>query len=181
MKVLTGISTSLRINNTFALKLAECVGNVPLALQVIGTLLKDNARSSDGLFSQLQKDIIEALSPKELPVEDRVKTSMVVSYRYLPRKFQVCGCILSKFPGIIHERSAHFILDKLVGIYMSSSADPIVWNIEDTIECLNYLVRRSLLTFNRVDELYKFHQLVREFFQHILRQRQKKIPTKSFH
>ena len=177
-RVLRG--TSLRINSTFAQRLAKRVGNVPLALQVVGTLLKDNALSSEELFSQLQKDIIEALSPKELPVEDRVKTSMEVSYRYLPRKFQVCGCILSKLSGIIREHSAHFFLDKLVGIYMS--AEPIVWKLKDTEECFSHLVRRSLLTCNRADhdKLCKFHQLVREFFQHILKQRERKIPQKAF-
>ena len=152
VRVLKGIST--RIDTAFAHKLARRVVNVPLALQVVGTLLKDNTRSSDKFFSELQQDIIEALSLEELPVEDRVKTSMYISYQYLPRKFQVCGCVVSKFPGIFLIDSAHYVLDNL-----PLSVDPIVrnWKLEDTKQCLRHLVRRSLLTFNHADQLYKFH------------------------
>ena len=176
VRVLTSIST--RINIKFARKLAKRVGNVPLALQVIGTLLKDKARSSEDVFSDLQKDIIEALSPKELPVEDRVKTSMYISYQYLPQKFQVCGCVVSKFPGIFLIDTAQFVLNNLAAKYMAT--DSFVWKTEDAKECLTHLVRRSLLTFNRADQLYKFHQLVKDFFQHILRQRERKMPQEAF-
>ena len=70
--VLQKLSNSL--NRTMALEIARLVGNVPLALQVVGSLLKDIDPST--IANDFRRDPIPALSPELLPSTDRVYTSL---------------------------------------------------------------------------------------------------------
>ena len=82
-----------------ALEIASLVGNVPLALQVIGSLLIDIYSST--IVSDLRKDPIPALSPELLPSTERVFTSLNISYHYLSPEHQKCGRLLAFFQVLL--------------------------------------------------------------------------------
>ena len=88
---------SNNVNRTMALEIASLVGNVPLALQVVGSLLKDIDPST--IANDLRRDPIPALSPELLPSTERVFTSLNISYHYLSPEHQKCGRLLANFPG----------------------------------------------------------------------------------
>ena len=89
--------------------IAKLVGNVPLALQVVGKIL--NERSVESVIKQLQTDHISTLSPKDLPSEDRVVTSLNISYGYFTPENQRCARLLANFPGSSDETAAIAILN----------------------------------------------------------------------
>ncbi len=138
MTVLQSISP--KITSDFAKRLAKLVGEVPLALQVVGTLLRE--QNSESLYNALKQDLIRTLSPEELPPDERVATTLNISYHYLDSKFQVCGRILANFPGSFRFEPAHDIL-KYFG--ESNHSLPSPWEHSDTHQCLDILRRRSLL------------------------------------
>ena len=159
MMVLQSISS--KITSEFAKKLAKLVGEVPLALQVVGTLLKE--QTSEVLYNKLKDDLITTLSPAELPPDERVATTLNISYHYLNFKFQVCGRILANFPGSFYFEPAHDILK-----HFGESRHPLPgpWEHSDTQQCLDVLRRRSLLSVNWHRRTFSFHQLIRNFFQY---------------
>ena len=159
MMVLQSISS--KITSEFAKKLAKLVGEVPLALQVVGTLLKE--QNSETLYNKLKQDLITTLSPEELPPDERVATTLNISYHYLNFKFQVCGRILANFPGSFRFEPAHDILK-----YFGESNHPLPgpWEHSDTHQCLDILRRRSLISVNLHRHTFLFHQLIRKFFKY---------------
>ena len=156
--VLQSISSKIALN--FAKKLAKLVGEVPLALQIVGTLLKE--QSSETLYNALKHDLIQTLSPEELPPDERIATTLNISYHYLTFRFQVCGRILANFPGSFHSDVARDVLK-----YFGESKHPLPgpWEHSDTEQCLDILRRRSLLSVNWHRRMYSFHQLIRNFFK----------------
>ena len=97
--VLQKLSNSL--NRTMALEIARLAGNVPLALQVVGSLLKDIDPFT--IANDLRRDPIPTLSPELLPSTERVYTSLNISYHYLSPEHQKCGRLLALFPGSFDE------------------------------------------------------------------------------
>ena len=144
--VLLKLSNSL--NRTTALEIAGLVGNVPLALQVVGSLLKDIDPSI--IANDLRRDPIPALSPELLPSTDRVYTSLNISYHYLSPEHQKCGRLLANFPGSFDESAVQGILGRELA--------------QDPSTCLRELRYKSLLTYDSHTQRYKFHQLIKEFF-----------------
>ena len=138
--------TSKLSNRTMAATIASLVGNAPLALQVVGKIL--NERSVELVIKRLQTDRISMCSPADLPPEDRVVTSLNISYGYLTPENQRCARLLANFPGSFAETAAIVILNH-TGIAVS--------------ECLNLLKYRSLLSIDGNTDRYRFHQLVKEF------------------
>ena len=138
--------TSELSNRTLAATIASLVGNVPLALQVVGKIL--NERSVELVIKQLQTDRISTLSPADLPAEDRVATTIIISYRFLTPENQKCGRLLANFPGSFDETAATAILK---GTDIAGS------------ECLSTLRSRSLLSTEGNTDRYRFHQLVNAF------------------
>ena len=159
MEVLQSISP--KITSDFAKKLAKLVGEVPLALQVVGTLLRE--QNSETLYNALKQDLIRTLSPEELPPDERVATTLNISYHYLSFKYQVCGRILANFPGSFHFDPAH---DVLKDFGESIHPLPGPWKHSDTEQCLDVLRRRSLLSVNLHRHTFSFHQLIRNFFRY---------------
>jgi len=144
--VLLKLSNSL--NRTTALEIAKLVGNVPLALQVVGSLLKDIDPSI--IANDLRRDPIPALSPELLPSTERVCTSLNISYHYLSSEHQKCGRLLANFPGSFDESAVQGILGRELA--------------QDPSKCLRELQYKSLLTYDSHTQRYKFHQLIKEFF-----------------
>ena len=93
--VLQKLSSTL--NRTMALEIAGLVGNVPLALQVVGSLLTQVDPST--IANDLRRNPIRALSPELLPSTERVFTSLNISYHYLIPQHQRCGRLLANFQG----------------------------------------------------------------------------------
>ena len=147
--VLLKLSNSL--NRTMALEIASLVGNVPLALQVVGSLLKDIEPST--IANDLRRDPIPALSPELLPSTERVYTSLNISYHYLSPEHQKCGRLLALFPGSFDEPAVKNILGK--GL------------VQDPSKCLRELQYKSLLSYDPHTQRYRYHQLIKEFFTYI--------------
>ena len=89
------------LNRTVAEKISGLVGRVPLALQVIGPLLKEAEFDIDSMIAHLEADPVPYLSPDTLPSTERVMTTLHISYRYLSPEHQRCGRLLAYFPGSI--------------------------------------------------------------------------------
>ena len=144
--VLQKLSNSL--NRTMALEVAGLVGNLPLALQVVGSLLKDIDPSI--IANDLRRDPIPALSPELLPSTECVYTSLNISYHYLSPEHQKCGRLLANFPGSFDRTAVNNILGK--GI------------VQDPSKCLRELQYKSLLSYDPHTQRYRYHQLIKEFF-----------------
>ena len=94
--------TSELSNRTLAATIASLVGNVPLALQVVGKILDE--RSVKSVIKQLQTNRISTLSPKYLRAEDRVVTSLNVSFGFLTPENQKCARLLANFPDLLKKQ-----------------------------------------------------------------------------
>ena len=120
-----------KINRTMALEIARLVGNVPLALQVVGPLLKDIDPST--IANDFRMDPMPALSSELLSSTERVFTSLNISYHYLSPEHQKCGRLLALFPESFDEPAVQNILGK--GL------------VQDPSKCLRELQYKSLLTY----------------------------------
>ena len=145
--VLQKLSSTL--DRTKALEIAGLVGNVPLALQVVGSLLTQVDSST--IANDLRRDPIPALSPELLPSTECVFTSLNISYHYLSPQHQRCGRLLANFPGSFDNSAVQGILE--------------VELVNDTSKCLNVLRHKSLLSYD--SHRYRYHQLIKEFFTYI--------------
>ena len=139
------------LNRTMALEIASLVGNVSLALQVVGSLLKDIDPSI--IANDLRRDPIPALSPELLPSTERVYTSLNISYHYLSPEHQKCGRLLALFPGSFDEPAVQGILGREL--------------VQEPSKCLRELQYKSLLSYDPHTQRYRYHQLIKEFFTFI--------------
>ena len=137
-----------KINRTMALEIARLVGNVPLALQVVGSLLEDIDPST--IANDLRKDPLPALSSELLRSTERVFTSLNISYHYLSPEHQKCGRLLALFPGCFDESAVQGILGREL--------------VQDPSKCLRELCYKSLLTYDTRTQWYRYHQLTKKFF-----------------
>ena len=146
---------SSNLNRTMALEIAKLVGNVPLALQVVGSLLKDIGPST--IANDLRRDPIPTLSPELLPSTERMFTSLNISYHYLSPEHQRCGRLLALFPGSFDERAVLGILARELELEL----------VQDPSKCLRELHYKSLLSYNVHTQRYRFHQLIKIFFAYV--------------
>ena len=146
---------SSNLNRTMALEIAKLVGNVPLALQVVGSLLKDIGPST--IANDLRRDPIPTLSPELLPSTERMFTSLNISYHYLSPEHQRCGRLLALFPGSFDERAVLGILARELELEL----------VQDPSKCLRELHYKSLLSYNVHTQRYRFHQLIKNFFAYV--------------
>lgn len=134
-------------------QIAKLTGNVPIALQIVSSLLQLPNSPSPGLVIQeLEKDPIHFLSPKDFPASKRIHASISLSVKYLSPKLLLAGCYLVVFPGSFDEEAAIAVLENS----MAQIA------IGKTI--LNSLVKSSLLEVNVRTLRYQYHRLIREYF-----------------
>jgi len=142
--------------------IANLTGNVPLALQIIGSLLNQpDPPKPSVIIDELRRQPIATLSPKQLPESKQVNGSVSLSYRYLTHRLQKIGRYLANFPGSFGEADAcevlHYIAKNpsTTHEYLSAS--------------MNELVQRSLLEYNVRTNRYQYHRLIREFFINVQR------------
>ena len=147
-------------------KIAALVGNVPLALQVVGALLEMDKMTPKQIVSELSRNPIETLSPNGLPVDSKIHTSLNLSYKSLEEFTQRCGRYLANFPGSFSEDAGFGVLMTMINKthqYSEPLQDPI--NSKPSV-CLDTLVSHSLLKFNPTLQRYSFHKLIQDFFLH---------------
>ena len=111
MPLSTGSAVELlqKINPKLTIKerheIADLVGNMPLALQIIGALLHlPMPPDASTIIYKLRKEPITLLSPEELPKLQQIRTSIHISYTYLTHECQICARLLANFPVSFSEQ-----------------------------------------------------------------------------
>ena len=141
-------------------EIAELTGKVPLALQIIGSLLTlHDPPTPTEIITALRKQPIVTLSPHRLPISKQLNASFSLSYIYLGPKLQKIGRYLANFPGSFDREAAYEILRR-VAKNASVTESYIATSMRE-------LVDRSLLEHSVRSDRYNFHLLIKEFFLHI--------------
>ena len=142
-----------KLNKTEKEKIAELTGEVPLALQIIGSLLniKVAPPTPEEIITKLEKNLIQTLSPPLLT--RNMNYSISLSYNFLDNKLQKIASYLAHFPGSFDESAA---INVLTNIYDIVNADYF----------LDELVIRSLLEYNQETGRYHYHKLIKSFLFH---------------
>ena len=150
------------INLTLCDTITNLTGNVPLALEVVGSLLniQDPAPDLRVILESLEKKLIPTLSSDRFPSDQRVNASISLSYEYLTPRLQKVGRYLSHFPGSFDQEATCKILISVAKNYLTCS---------EVHGFLNHLLERSLLEYNQRVDRYHFHRLIREFFLDIVK------------
>ena len=142
--------------------IANLTGSVPLALQIVGSLLNKrlNPPTPSTIIAELRCQPIPTLSPSDLNRKMRINASISVSYNYLEYRLKKLARYLANFPGSFTKLVASAVL--------RSISSNIVKVTEEYVEySLGKLVTRSLLEYNPLLERYHFHHLLKEFFRDV--------------
>lgn len=147
----------LNVNEKTAI--ANLTGSVPLALQIIGSLLNKRLLPPTpcAIIEKLKQQPIQILSPSDLTRNMRINASISVSYNYLKTKLKKLARYLANFPGSFSKSMASAVL-------RSFSSNIFQVTEEYVTSSLQLLVTRSLLEYTPVSGRYHFHHLLREFF-----------------
>ena len=136
-------------------EIAQLTGNVPLALQIVSSLLRlPNSPSPSEVVQELDKDPIPFLSPTDFPASKQILISIDLSVRHLSIELLIASWNLAIFPGSFDEEAAKAVLDRSVLQVYNSTVRQV----------LNSLLRQSLLEVNERTLRYQYHRLIREFF-----------------
>ena len=131
--------------------LARLTGNVPLALQITGSLLRlPELGSPKSVIAELEKNLITTLSPEQLQENMQINASFTLSYNYLGSEEKRIGQLLSNFPGSFTIEQCVTILGNFYPLNIFGKA-------------INTLTQRSLLDV-AANKRYQFHSLIREYF-----------------
>ena len=137
-------------------QIAKLTGNVPIALQIVSSLLHlPNSPSPGKVILELEKDPIHFLSPKDFPASKQIHASISLSLKYLSTELLLAGCYLVVFPGSFDEEAVAAIFDESL------------WHIAVEVSSktiLDSLVKSSLLEINERTLRYQYHRLIREYF-----------------
>lgn len=144
------------LNDTQKNVIAELTGDIPLALQIIGSLLNVKVKppSPTEIIEKLKDRPIPTLSPSKLDRKMQLNHSISLSYNYLGSDLQKLAQRLAHFPG-------SFDLSAAVNVHIYISNDSQTEADEDSVD---ELVARSLLEFSQETGHYHFHRLIKEFF-----------------
>ena len=150
----------LSVNEKIAI--ADLTGNVPLALQIVGSLLNKrlNPPTPYVIIEELKRHPIPTLSPPDLHRKMRINASISVSYNYLEPRLKKLARYLANFPGSFTESMASAVLRSV-----SSNIFQVTENYVHS--SLGKLVTRSLLEYSPFLGRYHFHHLLREFFRDV--------------
>ena len=154
------IPLSISLSSKEKEQIANLTGNVPLALQIIGSLLHlPDSPSPTVLIDELKNELIKTLSPEDFPAHEQVFTTIGLSYKYLPKELQQIGRQLTVFPGSFELPAAFAVCNS---------------SVESTISKefggqLKSLVRNSLLEHSQRTDRYQYHRLIKEYFLHVQR------------
>ena len=145
----------VKITENTAIELVNLVGRMPLALQIIGTLLNLSDRTTLGVIFELQTSPISFLSPEELPEMEQVQTSIHMSYKYLSRGCQLYARLLANFHSSFTKEAAVDIIQGFEQFNEESDS-----SVE---KCIDVLQKQSLLENNSRTSRLWFHRLIKEY------------------
>lgn len=149
------VPSRIKLSHEEREQIAHLTGNVPLALQIIGSILRlPDSPSPAVLIDELKNELIKTLSPDDFPMHEQVFTTINISYKYLPKELQQIGRQLTAFPG-------SFELSAAFAVHMcNSSTQPT----KEFGNQLTSLVRNSLLEHSQRTGRYQYHRLIKEYF-----------------
>ena len=127
--------------------IANRTGGIPLALKVVGELVKSGIVSTAEVLDELAANPVDALSRESFPPDEQLKRCFSLSYKYLSQSKRNCLIYASRFPGTFDRRAR----------------DAVITNMTGDSRCLDQLVDRSLVEYSSVDERYTMHALLRTF------------------
>ena len=130
--------------------ITQQTGHVPLALKVVGAILRTRTRNIFEVVEKLENQFLETLNP--LDMDQRVNASLIVSYSYLSEQQKTLGQYLSHFPGSFGEKDACSIL-KYTVVYDCQLVNAEIITLEQT-SLLQSLDRGK----------YQFHKIMKVFF-----------------
>ena len=135
--------------------IANRTGGIPLALKVVGELVKSGIVSAAEVLDELAADPLHALSRESFPPDEQLKRCFSLSYKYLSQVMRECLIYASRFPGTFDRRAK----------------DAIITTMTDDAHCLDQLVDRSLVEYSSVEERYTMHALLRTFVANSVEER----------
>ena len=127
--------------------IANRTGGIPLALKVVGELVKSGVVSTAEVLDELAADPLDALSRESFPPDEQLKRCFSLSYKYLSKIMRECLIYASRFPGTFDRYARDTVITTMTG---------------DT-HCLDQLVDRSLVEYSSVEKRYAMHTLLRMF------------------
>ena len=127
--------------------IASKTGGIPLALKVVGILLKSGIVSTTEVLDELAVDPLHALSRECFTPDEQLNRCFNLSYKYLSKTMRKCLIIASRFPGTFDRRAR----------------DAVIANMTGDAHCLDQLVYRSLVEYSTAQERYTMHSLLRTF------------------
>ena len=140
-------------------KVAKLTGNVPLALQIIGSLLRlPGSPMPSTVISELTVEPMVVLSPPNFPANEQIFNTINLSYKYLSKELQEVGRQLTVFPGSFTSLAAVDILCAYTGKIL---------NCPPVYTSLRNLILSSLLEYNQRTDRFQYHRLIRDYFLHV--------------
>ena len=130
--------------------ITNLTGNVPLALKVVGAILRTRKRNITEVIQGLHDELLNTLNPSDL--DKKVNASLSLSYNYLSTRQRKLGQYLALFPGS----------------FSAADVCPILADVTE-IECsfisaeIEVMDQRSLLQ-SLGKGRYQFHKIIKEFF-----------------
>ena len=126
--------------------IANLTGGVPLAMKIVGRLLKSGQLSISEVHKELSVDPIGALSLESFSPDEQLNRCFNLSIQSLSKIGRKCFFTTSLFPGTF---------DK--------AAKDIVIKVTKDRHCIDQLLDRSLLEYNVQDKRFSMHSLLQEF------------------
>ncbi len=160
--------------------IARLVGNVPLALQVVGVLLEEKRISSDRLIKELTKNPIRALSPNNMDHSSQVEASLQLSYQNLDEFTQMCAIVLANLPGSFTEDVAISLINYMVNETYWYTETFLDWKmflhwIPNPSHCVESLVDQSLLKYHFNSKRYSYHELIQNYMRQVEHEKRGKL------
>ena len=148
-KLLCGV-TKREVEEQSCEAITQQTGHVPLALKVVGAILRTRTRNISEVVEKLENQFLETLNP--LDMDQKVNASLIVSYSYLSEQQKKLGQHLSHFPGSFGGKDACSILNYTVD-YDCQLVNAEIITLEQT-SLLQSLHRGR----------YQFHKIIKVFF-----------------
>ena len=139
---------NVRLSQEEKEKIVHLVGNMPLALKLVGSMLSQSRHTPSAADIIRQLDI-----PEGIFTFQQLYAAINISYQNLSMEFQYGTRQLTVFPGSFTLSAAHAVL---------SYNDIERYSVAKLIECL---VKRSLLERSQYHDThrYHYHRLIRKF------------------
>ena len=137
-------------------------GGIPLAIKVVGRLLKSKALSGAEIIEELSVNPLHTLSWKSFTPDEQLRRCFELSFKYLEPHEQQCFHYASRFPGSFDHKARDAIITATTG----------------DANCLEYLIDLSLVEYNYLAKRYTMHSLLRAFAKSCV---STKYPTRRYY